>query len=322
MPIYLPPINRRRFLGGALASGAGLLLPQCLAAAERPVDPDCYVLFADTHVPQEREQVQRGIKPAEMCRQAVTSILALDSTPAAAIIAGDCAFLQGKRGDYATLRQLLRPLRLAGVPLHLALGNHDHRENFWATFSKTESQTKDRPLPPDKHVAVVETPQANWFLLDSLNTTNVAPGLFGEAQLAWLAKAIDARPNKPALVLGHHNPDPVHGLTDAAAFFDVVVPRKQVKAYFFGHTHRWNCAEYLGLHLVNIPAVAWQFTAAEPRGFVTTQLNPHGATIVLHTLDQKHPKHGQKIELKWRVIATDTTRSFVMHRGYTRRSTE
>ena len=55
-----------------------------------------------------------------------------------------------------------------------------------------------------------------------------------------------------------------------------------------------------GVHLVNLPAVAWLFDQTQPRGFVTSQLRPDGATLVLHALDHNHPKHGEKIELKWR----------------------
>jgi 3',5'-cyclic AMP phosphodiesterase CpdA len=78
----------------------------------------------------------------------------------------------------------------------------------------------------------VETPHANWFLLDSLDQTNTKTGLglLGEAQLAWLAKALDARPDKPALLLAHHNPNPAallknSRLANTEAFFKVIMPR-------------------------------------------------------------------------------------------------
>ncbi|MGB7933682.1 MAG: hypothetical protein WCH04_15950, partial [Gammaproteobacteria bacterium] len=54
--------------------------------------------------------------------------------------------------------------------------------------------------PPviDKHVSILETPRANWFLLDSLQRTNDLLGRLGEVQLQWLAKALDARADRPA----------------------------------------------------------------------------------------------------------------------------
>jgi 3',5'-cyclic-AMP phosphodiesterase len=121
--------------------------------------------------------------------------------------------------------------------------------------------------------------------------------------LAWLAKALDARSDKPALVLAHHNPDEgakPSGLADTKALLKALAPRKQVKAYVFGHTHCWRVDRQDDLHLVNLPAVAWVFDPKQPRGFVTAQLRPDGATLVLHALEDKHAQHGEKVELKWR----------------------
>ena len=78
-------------------------------------------------------------------------------------------------------------------------------------------------------------------LLDSLIETRTTPGLLGDAQRAWLADALDANPDKPALILIHHQPGSIgpnkkaSGLADAPQLFAILRPRRQVKAYFFGH---------------------------------------------------------------------------------------
>jgi hypothetical protein len=64
MPIQLPPISRRRFLAGSLAAGAGLVLPHRLAAAQREVDPNRFVLLADTHVREHTDREHSGVNPA------------------------------------------------------------------------------------------------------------------------------------------------------------------------------------------------------------------------------------------------------------------
>src|SRR5207344_2395819 len=116
------------------------------------------------------------------------------------------------------------------MPVHLALGNHDNRERFWEVLQAEKSALK--PVA-DRQVALLKTPRANWFILDSLETTLSTPGHLGEEQLAWLQKALDANAEKPALVLIHHNPgiSGNMGLKDTVALFEVIRPRAQVKAY-------------------------------------------------------------------------------------------
>ena len=307
MPISLPPISRRRFLAGSLAAGATAFLPDALCAAEQPADPHRWILLADTHIAENREQVRRGVKPAQGFGQARREILALPARPAGLIVAGDCVYLEGKPGDYRVLAEEVKPLRQSGLPLHLVLGNHDNRDNFFAAFADALPKPAGGPpvaKPPvaDKHVALLETPHANWFLLDSLLKTNHTPGELGKAQLDWLGRSLDARADKPALVLAHHDPDSGlgSGLLDTKALLAVLAPRKQVKAYVFGHTHRWQLSRHDGIHLINLPATAWVFAAGEPRGWVDATLAADGINLELRCLDAKHPKHGDKAALKWR----------------------
>ena len=297
----LPTISRRRFLAGSLAAGVGLLASRWLAAAEPSADANYFVLMADTHIRRNRAEERRGVKPAEAFERATKEILAMPTRPSGVIIAGDCA--EGESGGYATFREVIKPLEKAKVPLHLVLGNHDSRDKFLAAFPEMKFLPIDDVKPPSKLVSIWETPQANWFLLDSAVRPKVHTGEFGESQLAWLAKALDARADKPALVVAHHHPDPFrkfNGLTDTGAFLKVVLPRKQVKAYFYGHTHIMGFAEMSGMHFVNLPAMAWAFDPTQPRGYVMVRLRPDGATLVLHTLDHNDARCGQKIELAWR----------------------
>ena len=63
-------------------------------------------------------------------RRVVDEVVALDVQPAAAFLNGDCAFHLGLKDDYHHVAQLLDPLRKAGMPLHLGMGNHDDRAQF------------------------------------------------------------------------------------------------------------------------------------------------------------------------------------------------
>jgi 3',5'-cyclic AMP phosphodiesterase CpdA len=299
MPITLPPLSRRRFLAGALAAGAGAILPRTLWAEDKPADPNHWVWLSDTHIWEERDKAHRATKPALNFGIVRRGILALPSRPAGAIVTGDCAYMVGEPGDYMVLAEEVKPLREAGIPLHFAFGNHDERNNFPAAFAEVR---QEKPPVADKCVAVVETPHANLVLLDSLVKTKYTPGELGKPQLAWLAKTLDARADKPAIVMAHHDPDNGlgSGLLDTKALFDVLLPRKHVKAYVFGHTHRWQVSKKDDLHLVNLPPTAWVFAAGMPQGWVEVTLAAGGATLVLHCLDPKHAKDGEKVELKWR----------------------
>jgi len=307
MPIYLPPISRRRFLAGTLSAGASLLLPRRLMAEERPVDPNLVVLLSDLHITEDRTLVRHDVKSPETFEEVRARILALPSRPAGIVVSGDCASNHGDLGDYVMLAELLKPLREAGISIHLAIGNHDRRDNFLKAFPDQAAQIAKDATVADRVVSVWETAQANWFLLDSW-VDKKSSGWLGEKQLAWLAQALDARPDKPALVVAHHNLviegfseyARGRGVLDTDAFLDVLLPRKQVKAYMFGHLHQWNTGQVKGLTWVNIPSTAWGAPTTEPTGLVTCRLRPDGASLLLDTLDPKHPKQGDKFELKWR----------------------
>ena len=137
--------------------------------------------MADTHVCEDRNRVLLGVKPGENFAQARKQLLAGSTRPAGLFIAGDCACLEGTPGDYAALLELVRPIRAAGVPLHLVLGNHDQRENFRKAMAPLIPVAAAPSPVKGKFVSVLETPLANWFLLDSLDPKG---GILG--QCSWL----------------------------------------------------------------------------------------------------------------------------------------
>ena len=301
MPIHLPPISRRRFLVRSLAAGAGLVLSPKLFAAGKRADPNLWALLSDTHIATDRTQIVRGANMTEHLAGVSGELIALPERPAGVFILGDCAYDSGEKGDYATLTNLLEPLRQAQMPIHLALGNHDNRERFWAALR--EAKSVERGVA-DRQVALLRTPRANWFILDSLDRTLSTPGVLGAEQFDWLAKSLDANQRKPALVLIHHQPDErpnPEGLKDTEALFKVIRPRKQVKAYLFGHTHDWNVRQDdSGIHLINLPPVAYVFTPGKPSGWVQARLEPDAMRLELRCVDKTHKAHGQVFNLKWR----------------------
>ncbi len=298
MPIH---ITRREFVAGSFVAGAGILGIQESWASMDDRDPDRWALLSDTHIPSTRDTKREDVSMSDHLIRVSKEVVDLKRMPSGVFINGDCAYLSGLPEDYALLNELLRPFKDAKLPLHMTLGNHDSRETFWASVKGATE--KSRPLQ-SKHVSVIEAKRANWFLVDSLDKTNVTPGLLGDEQLKWLAKALDTHPKKPAIVMGHHQPayltGGIGGLTDSKEFLDVILPRKHVKAYIFGHTHHWNVTDKEGLHLINLPPVAYVFQKTDPSGWVDVQLNDAGMSIELRSLDSTHKANGERHDLKWR----------------------
>ena len=104
----------------------------------------------------------------------------MDVKPAAAFFNGDCAYLHGLKDDYRQLAPLLDPIRKAGLPLHLSMGNHDDRTEFADVLA--DYRPEERPVE-GHYVAVIPAERANWFLLDSLKKTNDTPGELGMPQI-------------------------------------------------------------------------------------------------------------------------------------------
>ena len=302
MPIYLSPLSRRQFISRTLAASIGVsLAPRSLLSAEGAGDPNTWALLSDIHIAADRALVARGANMTDNLIVAAREVVGWADKLAGVIISGDCAYNSGETADYAVVADLLKPMREGGLPIHLMLGNHDEREHFWNALDGQKSAR--RPVM-DKHVAILKTPRANFFLLDSLEKVLLTPGLLGEDQLEWLGKALDANADKPAVIFNHHNlqvGDAQGALKDTVKLMEILRPRKQVKAYFYGHTHTWKFGkDESGIHLVNLPPVAYLFDKTSPNGWVQAKFQSDGARLELRCLDQGHKGHGQVVNLKWR----------------------
>ena len=308
MPIILPPIPRRQFLKYSRAFAGTTLLSTCAWATsdseQATLDPSRVALLADTHISADPTQVYPGTKwpgspvkeeehewvnMADCLAQTVRSVIALNPRPAHLIINGDCALSRGTTDEYKEFLRLVEPIRAAGVTLHVTIGNHDNRENLWKLL----------PFLKEEQVGiqanVIELPHANLILLDSGRK-----GILGEKQLHWLAKQLDERADKPAIIFGHFNPSPNRGvrpnkgMKDGASLLKLLAERHHARAYFYGHTHEWQCDQQGHLHLVNLPAVSYYFGKGHAHGWVDMKLSEISASLELHCIDTKHSQHGDR----------------------------
>ncbi|MCB1237076.1 MAG: metallophosphoesterase [Verrucomicrobiae bacterium] len=304
MPFHLDPLSRRRFLQGTSA----LLLSPVARAAESNTT-ETWALLADTHIAADATLEARGVNMAENLGKVVKQLVAEKDTLSGVVIDGDCAYNDGQPGDYETLFAILAPLREAGLPIHLTLGNHDDR----AVLSKTLTQVGDSPVE-GKHCTIVETPIVNLVLLDSLRFVNKVEGEIGPEQIAWVTAHLDSTSDKPSVLVGHHSPQPaaedptssdeparITGLIDTGDLFRTLAPRRAAKAYVYGHSHRWeSSADKDGIHHVNLPPTAYVFDGSRPNGWVRATFSATSGEFELVALDPSHPQHGEQHTLKWR----------------------
>jgi 3',5'-cyclic AMP phosphodiesterase CpdA len=288
--------SRRRFFAWAGLAGATIAVGGLRAEDGKPTR---IALLSDTHIDADKTKVTSGVNMSDHLAQAWEQVTAAAARLSATIVHGDVAHLKGEPADYRQVAQLLIPAGKAAVPLHFMMGNHDDRNNFREVLKAASTS----PLE-SHHVSMLETPHANWFMLDSLEIVNKTPGKLGEAQLKWLVAALDAKTDKPALVSVHHHPvwegDKIGGIQDTKELFEILTPRKQVKAVFFGHTHNWNQKVREGIHLVNLPPVAYVFNKEKPSGWVEAAIDSKGVELTFHGVGPAHEAHGKKLELAWR----------------------
>ena len=306
MPIILPPITRRQFIKGSLAlGGTAMMTSHALAAADSEgagLDQNRVALLADTHISSDPNRVYPGTKwpgspvkegahesvPMAKClAKAGKSVIALNPRPAHLIVNGDCALSNGKEAEYKQFLRLVEPIRAAGITVQVTIGNHDNRVNLWKLL----------PFLKKEHMGVqagvIELPHANLVLLDSGRK-----GALGDEQLNWLAKELDERADKPALIFGHFNPypnrgvRPIEGMRDGSSLLKLLAERKHAKAYVYGHTHEWQHDRRDHLHLINQPAVSYYFGKGHAHGWIDMKLTETSADLELNCINRKLKQHG------------------------------
>ena len=274
-----------------LAPGQDLIVDSWLASPAMSATTERVALLSDLHLPGDSQIEISGINPTGHLEGVLQQWAAAPHLrPDYVLIGGDCAMISGWQQDYRQFADLMALVDQMGLPWRSVLGNHDCRENYLARFSRHAPRQSSLP---SRHVGMIETPTMIWILLDSLEQVNAVPGQLGSAQLAWLRDVLAALPpdDKPIVVLGHHNlqfdgtEEEWFGLRDSAQLMQVLEPDPRIKAYAFGHSHRWQVGQLdSGLWLINLPALSFAFHSDQPVGWVEGAFDRSGADLRLHPL--------------------------------------
>lgn len=225
--------SRKEFVSMAFCAfgGAALSAP---SFGKLKTDPALVAFLSDCHVGNWKSTDYQGKKFADC----IARVLRLKPLPGTIIIPGDLAYLWGRKEDYELSRKLLKPVFAAGIAVHVAMGNHDRRENFlelWPECADT-SPVKGRvvSLVPGKHCdfVVVDT-------LDQPDETDrwITPGKLDGGQREWLEAHCRAA-KRPFIVVAHHPP---HEL--GKNFGQLIAGTKDEPTkccgYVHGHDHEW-----------------------------------------------------------------------------------
>jgi 3',5'-cyclic AMP phosphodiesterase CpdA len=213
-----------------------------------------------------------------------------------AVVNGDIARAQGQGQDYIAFNGLVSPA-LDEVPVAITLGNHDDRKNARGQLVHRAGEVR---AVEQKLVTTVDAAPFRFVFLDSLTVTNIAAGQLGQPQRDWLAQYLDSGGTTPTLVFVHHNPDPSVALEDAEQLLALLKAHRAVKALFFGHTHVYSVTQVVGLHLVNLPAIGYNFADGNPVGWVSASLSAEGGELTLRAIAGEQKDSGKVTRLAWR----------------------
>jgi 3',5'-cyclic AMP phosphodiesterase CpdA len=281
-------IDRRGFLK---ASFSAMALTGSLRASETSAH---VALLSDTHISEDPADAFRGFSPHANLKKVAEMVTA--AQPDLLLINGDLARANGHQADYAALNSFLNPLTET-LPMVVSLGNHDDRENARKSLAKLSG---DRQAVVQKLITVIDAGPCTLLLLDSLLVTGISPGLLGKAQRNWLTSYLAEPAAKPQIVFVHHNPDSeADALLDADRLLAILRPAKNVKALFFGHTHVYSITKIDSLHLVNLPAVGYNFADGNPVGWVDSVFTRTGVSLTLHAIAGEMKDDGKTTRLDW-----------------------
>lgn len=204
----------------------------------------CFAHVSDTHLVcagsseflhQVRAQVRDPRDTLEQCL-----LLLARWQPDFVLLTGDLIH-EGEAQDYANLRGLF-DRHLPGVPLAVALGNHDHRGAFRQGFLGQ---------PGGNTGPYLASTQVGGLGIISLDTPyeRGMEGTLPPEQMDFLRRALEEPAPRGHILLMHH---PVIGLEGWGLMaptkeFEALVTRGDVKAIFTGHLHRNFCGQYLGI---------------------------------------------------------------------------
>lgn len=213
--------------------------------------------ITDLHVTTEKDPLNQK-RNEDRLRQVMKAIHALRPRPVAIIASGDLV----DRGELEEYLELKRLMAESEIPIYYAMGNHDAREPFLQVFSGPGAETDENGFVQ----YVADFGDMRMVVCDTLGGPN--HGEYDDPRAAWLARTLDAAPDRPTAVILHHPPilsgiqwmDPEPDSPWILKLREVLSGREQVKVLMCGHIHRAFNGLFAGHTLSAAPATSIQLT--------------------------------------------------------------
>lgn len=161
------------------------------------MEPIFFIHVTDIHISKPGKTPLFGLDMAGKLHAVFGEIGKLEPKPAFVVISGDLTH-DGDLEDYRYLRKLLKEEeRELGVPIHVALGNHDFREPF------REGYLEEAPSEESYYYSFIH----NGLRVVMLNTQvpGTHEGRLDAEQLDWLEQLL-AKPAPTDTIIVHHHP--------------------------------------------------------------------------------------------------------------------
>ena len=243
------------------------------------------MLFAqitDPHVRRPGDRRVGRVDTPGFLERAVAGLNALDPRPDFVLVTGDLVDA-GSQAEYGVLRDLLQHLRM---PSYLALGNHDGREAFRASFPDLGYWPADRAFVQ----YALELDALRVLVLDTLDQGR-SSGALCQTRLDWLADRLAEDRRTPTVVAMHHPPVPVgmpgmdgvRLLEGAERLAGLIQASANVERVLAGHLHRSVTVRFAGTVLDVMPGTAHQ-VHYDPEGTAPLSLTLEPPMLQLHRL--------------------------------------
>ena len=160
------------------------------------------------------------------------------------LLTGDITH-HGSIDDYACLRTIIDE-ELGGIPVFIALGNHDEDKFYGGYLGISSAMSNDEKRKENSHKSYYYSFNFNGLRIISLDSRGGKneSGFIDREQLDWLRKELESESEKGTILILHHTPH-ISGENETLSYqmenpndLYEAIKDSDVKAIFAGHTHK------------------------------------------------------------------------------------